>query len=510
MRKNRVSVDFNLKFENITDLNPSFAAADVAIAYAGRNRNISCISKDVFDKAIPSLKNCPLVGRYDADKDDFGSHDIRVTKNANGEFIIANATVPFGVIPESSNIRWETVTEEDGTQREYLYCTVILWKRQYGYDCLAKQDTWNQSMEIEVNSYVIDQDGYCVIEDMIFEALCILGNGVEPCFESASVQMTSAPAVADYREQFSAMLQEFRAFTTDNPVLFNLGMANNHEEGKNNLDKEKMLEILAEFGLTMDTIPFESADDMDEATFRAKLNEVKAGKPMPESFSATYRQKREAIANALDSVVVKDSNGNVVSETYYWVDDFDDTYAYVEKYTWTVNDSNQEYGRMGYTFDQTALTATVTNTFEKMVRQWLTMEENEKLQQSRNAFEVLTQEFEGYKKDYSVKNDEVEELRSFKQNALKQNHAAEMDAVLAEFEEQLGTNEEFSALKDRAYEFDTADSLRKECFVIVGKSAVGNNKFSKKPSTGAVKVPLSTDTKGADVVYAELFERFCV
>ncbi len=52
-----------------------------------------------------------------------------------------------------------------------------------------------------------------------------------------------------------------------------------------------------------------------------------------QSFSATYRQKREALSNALDSEIVKDGAGNVVSETYYWVDDFDDSYVFVERNT---------------------------------------------------------------------------------------------------------------------------------------------------------------------------------
>ena len=76
----------------ISDINPSFALAKVAIAYAGRNRNYTSISKEVFEKAIPSLFNCPLVGRYDPELDDFGSHDIRIVQTDDGGFEIVATT----------------------------------------------------------------------------------------------------------------------------------------------------------------------------------------------------------------------------------------------------------------------------------------------------------------------------------------------------------------------------------------------------------------------------------
>lgn len=510
MNKQKIGVDFSLKFENIVDLNPSFAAARVAIAYHGRNRNFSSISKETFEKALPSLKNVPLVGRYDEEQDDFGSHDIKVKKDKDGDYVVVNATVPFGVVPESSQFGWELVSEEDGAQHEYLFCDVILWKRQNGYERLAQQDVWHQSMEIGVNSYTVDKDGYCVIDDFDFEALCLLSDTVEPCFESASVQMNTPTAVANYKAQFSEMLSELKAFAFECPEKFEFITAS--KEGNNTLNDEMKNAIVAEYGLTMDELTFEIGDDMDEAAFRAELDKMKASAQEPEvqSFSATYRQKREALNNALDPVIVKDSAGKVVSETYTWVEDFDDTYVYVERVTYTANDWDDKYGRLPYSFDDVTLTATITGEFEEMVQQWLTLEENEKLQQSRNAFELLSQEYEEYKSSHQTSDEDVKALKEFQNNAIKMNHQAEIDAVLEDFEEKLGKNEEFMVLKEnnceKAYSYETADELRKECYMIAGKASVGT--FSKKP-VSTVRIPVAGSVAtGNEGRYGDLFEKF--
>ena len=48
-------------------------------------------------------------------------------------------------------------------------------------------------------------------------------------------------------------------------------------------------------------------------------------------FLPTYKQKREALSNTLDSNIVRDANGNIVEETYYYVNDFTDEEVFVEK-----------------------------------------------------------------------------------------------------------------------------------------------------------------------------------
>ena len=492
MSEHRINIDFDMKFDDISDLNPSFASARVAIAYPGRNRNYSDISKEVFEAALPSLANCPIVGRYDEEAQDFGGHDIRVKVDDDDNISIETATVPFGVVPETMDAAWVDVTEADGTVRPYLYCNAILWKRQPGYECLAAQGTWHQSMEISVNSYVIDKDGYCVIEDMTFEALTILGRSVEPCFESASVQLATPQAVSNYKAQFSMMMSELRHYR----LLGSKG-------GEIGLTDEKKNEILTKFGLTTEDIAFD-VEGMSEDEFTTKVSELAVDKQgTVESFSATYRQKREAISNALEPVVTRDSAGKLLSEVYYYVEDFDDTHVFVERYTYTADDTETKYGRMSYTFDVASNTATITGEFEEMVLQWLTLEENAELEQSRNAFELLQTEFEDYKKDHEHTNTEFNELHQFKVDTLAEYHKAMVDEVLEQFS-CLFENDEFKALLEHAYDFEDMDELRKECYAIKGKLDMANPKFNKRPQS-VVRVGVPDNAEPPADLYGGLF-----
>lgn len=511
MKTKKIGIDFDLKFQDITDLNPSFAAARVAIAYPGRNRNRSDISAEVFEKALPSLANCPLVGHFDAEAQDFGSHDIRVKINDEGGVSVEAATTPFGVVPETMNAEWVDVTEADGTVRPYLYCDVILWKRQPGYECLASQESWHQSMEINVSQYRIDKDGYCVIEDMTFEALCILGNTVEPCFESASVQIGTQAAVTGYAAQFSLMMEELRGYYS---------AVKNNEGREDGLNESKKLEILAKYGLKLEDISFEVTEDMSEEAFEAKVAEVaqlaaKGGEPAEgggsadngeeRTFSATYNQKRDALRNVLDPEYVRDANGNVVNEVYFYLCDFDDQYVFVERDEWSADNFEETHGRFGYEFDETNLTAKLTTEFEKMILQWLTEDENAKLEQSRNAFEALTKEFGEYRESHSHDNAAYEELNSFKMSSLAAEHKARVDEILERFGD-MAENEEFKALSEKAYDYEDLGDLEKECYAIKGKLVMNFAKTPKK--TGAPKVPVDPAEPMKNELYGGLFAKY--
>lgn len=511
MKTKKIGIDFDLKFQALTDLNPSFAAARVAIAYPGRNRNRSDISAEVFEKALPSLANVPLVGHFDAETQDFGGHDIRVKIDDEGGVKVEAATTPFGVVPETMNAEWVDVTEADGTVRPYLFCDVLLWKRQPGYKCLASQESWHQSMEINVDQYYIDKDGYCVIEDMYFEALCILGNTVEPCFESASVQIGAQAAVTGYAEQFSLMMEELRGYYS---------AIKHNEGGEDGLTESKKLEILAKYGLKLEDISFEVTEDMTEEAFEAKVAEMaqpagEGGDPAEgadpaneggeQTFSATYNQKRDALRNALDPEYTRDGAGNIVKEVYFYLCDFDEKFVFVERDEWTQDDFEETHGRFGYEFDEATMTATLTTEFEKMILQWLTEEENAKLEQSRNAFETLTKEFSEYKDSHSHDNAAYEELNNFKMSALAAEHKVQVDEVLERFAE-LGESEEFKVLAEKAYDFEDLSDLEKECYAIKGKLAMN---FAKAPKKAAApKAPLSPEPVAKDELYGGLFAKY--
>ena len=67
-----------------------------------------------------------------------------------------NECIPFGTIPESSNLQLEEVLEPDGeTTNTYLTCQIILWTGRFNIMDAAYNDSiyFNQSCELSINDY---------------------------------------------------------------------------------------------------------------------------------------------------------------------------------------------------------------------------------------------------------------------------------------------------------------------------------------------------------------------
>lgn len=207
MEGKKLRYEINSRIETFADMEDSvFAPARIMIGYCGDNRNYSNISEEVFINA--PIQNIPVVAKFYSDKNDFGGHDIKVIENEDGVDIIS-ATVPFGLVPESAK-QWFTEELVDGEMKKCFWTECLLWKRQYGYQKIAEAKTVNHSMEIDVSEYTERSDGYCVIDKMKFEALCLLGEDVEPCFENSRLELFS---VDNFDKQFTEMLEQYKAYS---------------------------------------------------------------------------------------------------------------------------------------------------------------------------------------------------------------------------------------------------------------------------------------------------------
>lgn len=203
------------KIENFERVNSQFAKVKIYVMYTGKNRNHTDISKQVVENALYSLKNIPVVGEWKEEKNNFGGHGGKLELSDEGiEWI--ETTKPYGVVPSDTEIRWEKVREKDGiTENEYLTCTAYLWYRRYPELEKVLNDGANQSMEIQVNEYHEDDNGYFVFDEMEFSALCILGkdsnpeNNVEPCFEGAKITNYSLDKDS-FKLEFAEMVKELK------------------------------------------------------------------------------------------------------------------------------------------------------------------------------------------------------------------------------------------------------------------------------------------------------------
>lgn len=471
MDSEKISLLSNMKFSSFEKVNDNFLKAKCYVMALGKNRNKSYFEKENVDRAYPTLAFAPVIAHLMVDENGvyhLGGHDYKIDLN---DFKLKSQCVPFGVALPSESPVYEEVTEPDGTIATYLTCEVILWIGRYPELANAFYDEnifTSQSMEIFYSlCKPLEEDPvYSNIIDFSFDALCMLQKSddekfnKEPCFPSSSI----VPITYSIdKTEFSSLMNELKE------ELSTYFEKINSEKGGKTLDKK--LEILQKFGKTVEELDF-SIEDMTEEELASKMEELFGEKTSePVAFSATYKQKRQALSNALDPIIVKDSDGNYVEETYFYVEDFSDEYVFVEKSYWSKDNYDCKFGRFAYTFDEATLTATLTSEFEEMVKVWLTLEEKANLDKERSEFETkynaLNEEFSAYKSEHSFLDSEFNSLKEYQENKEMEERQRAEEALFAEYESKIGTTNEFKELKEKSSEY-SLDALKKECLCIVG------------------------------------------
>ncbi len=477
MNLEKVSLLSPLKFSSFEKINENFLKAKCYVMALGKNVNRSYFEKENVDKAYHTLAYVPVIGHLMVDENGvyhLGGHDYKIDLN---DFKLKSQCVPFGVALPSESPLYEDVTNDDGTTSTYLTCEVILWIGRYPElaESFYNESVFTgQSMEIFYSKYepLKDDPVYTNIIDFSFDALCMLQKSddekfnVEPCFPKASI----VPITYSIdKQEFSSLMNELKKELN---LYFN---KDNSDKGGKTLDKK--LEILQKFNKTIEDLDF-SIDEMSEEELLTKMEELFGEKENePIEFSATYKQKRQALSNALDPIIVKDADGNYVEETYFYIEDFSDEYVFVERDHWTASDYDCKYGRYSYTFDEATLTATLTSDFEEMVKVWLTLEEKAKLDEERanyeTKYETLEKEFSDYKAEHSYFNAEFEELKSYKESKEIEERQNAEEELFAKYKETIGETEEFKSLMEKSAEF-SLDELKKECLCIVGMYSMTN------------------------------------
>lgn len=467
--------------------NSSFDTGVLEIAYHGKNRNGSSISKEVFEKCAETMYNCPIVCNYDRDTDSIGGHDMGFKYDDDGNIKLINMTTPVGVIPESSKYFWKTVTEEDGTEKEYLCADVLIWKRQEAYEKIKKDGITGHSMEITVKDGR-KVDGVYVIDDFEFTAFCLLGEDHEPCFESSSLEMFSLRDIKTQMEQMMSELKMYEATNLSDGGLHN----NNHTEGGNVLDEK--IALINEYGLDVEYIEFEF-EGLSIEELRQRLDAI-VEKP---KFELT-RQIGEEIRRAVSDERVERPWG---CEPRYCVFDFD-----VENMMVYCFDAKEQMRLYGFTFSMDGDSVVVD--FESKKRMKIAVVEfNE-----GDADQHIADVFENAEKCFSENNtswsekyqaasdtiesmtDELESLRSFKAEADAAAYAAARDEIFAQFEDLSGV-EEFEVLRNYEGELDL-DTLAEKCYAIRGRQAAPAKftKEQKQPKLIVEKRPIEGDEYG--------------
>ncbi len=433
-----------------------------------------------------------------------GGHDVKLDIST---LSLKSLCVPFGVAIPGEIPIYEDVIEEDGSVSTYLVSDIVLWIGRYPELAEAIYDEnvyFGQSMEVLFsNSEPLKNDpSYTDIIDFSFDALCLLNKSddpkfnVEPCFPSASVKPITYSLNKD---EFSSLMSEMKE-----QLKFCINNFNDNEGGKK-LDEKNM--ILQKYNKTIEELDF-SIEDIPLEEFENKMEEL-FGEKKVTSFSATYREKRDALNDALEPITNVDAAGNLVDETYFWIEDFSDEYVFVERGFWSKTDYETKYGRFSYTFDESNMTATISGEFEEMVKVWLTLDEKVKLDQERANYELVASEFEEYKQEHKYSNGDYEILDTYKAKKESDERKVAETNVFTAYEHKIGNTNEFNELKKEAGSY-TIDGLKKECIYIIGlySADMEESTPSENKTNETIKFSVDDDSKGEDKPYGGLIERY--
>ena len=186
-------------------INSNLGRVKVMVCHTGKNLNYSKFSKESLEKALHSLEGIPLVGEWKENDEDFGGHGGKIEISDEG-FKYVETTRPYGFIPfgELANIRFETIMDKDGiNEKEWLIADAYIWYKKYPEVEKLFEGNNNQSMEISVENYAYDEDGYLDITEFSFDACCILGNFVDPAMSGSKIS-----GYSDFKAEFQVMLNE--------------------------------------------------------------------------------------------------------------------------------------------------------------------------------------------------------------------------------------------------------------------------------------------------------------
>lgn len=493
---------YSSSLSSLCEINSSFDTGVLRIAYTGKNRNGSSISKDAFESCIKTMYNCPIVCRYDRDTDSIGGHDMELVSTKDGDMRIVNCTMPVGVVPESSKYFWEIVEEDDGAEHEYLCAEVLIWKRQEAYQKIKEDGVVGHSMEITIKDGEM-KDGVFEIYDFEFTAFCLLGDAHEPCFESSAIGMFSLDALKVQMEEMMSELKE----------TYSLILPRSEVEDKSNIPTEGGEEVLdekialaAEYGHEISALEF-SVEELSIDELRAKFEEMK--NPVVEDAVETFElnsQICEEIRYAVEAETIERSWGKMPR---YSVVDYDADLKMVYCF-----DADDHWKLYGFSFSMNGDAVVVDfETKKRMKFAIVEFDDGEQVMPFDQIFEDITAQYTANDTKWSEKyqaasdtietmNNELDSLRQFKTDTEVAAAQVARDEIFAQFEDLDGV-EEFESLRENCAQFDL-DILEEKCYAIRGRNG-SVAKFAKKPDAPKLKVER---TEPEDRVYGGLFEMY--
>lgn len=542
----RYPISFTKKNEYETS---DFRFIDVYIdvMHTGANRNRTSFTKDTINKAISSIANMPILGyvvdELDDEEKDFKGHEheLRVTDN-DVKYMYAGQA--YGVIPESCNPRWIIKDDGTGTEREYLRVDGLIWTK-FGdpVDIFTRDVTKNHSVELTDMVYgPKDRDGNTPVSSFKFDGFCILSTTdpkIQPAMTGSCI--TAQFSVDDITSQIRERLYEYQALQqnysaqNESPSDEEKGDIKPMNENEKNttvaentvVDNPETVTPPAENAVqepdvqTTENTTSAEGEGETPAAENTVTNENE-GEPAPTENTALATEGEPAGAQEFTLTIMQltDEVSSILAEQKtpskwdpeymvprYWMNDIQDNEVIVMDYS--------TYKLMGipYSMNGDNVVLDFENAKRKKVS-YADWDEGEVMPGTIAAFTTLTNKIVELSDSFTKAANEVSEIKP-KLEAYQQAEAeaiaaadkAKRDELFSIMDEKLGTNEEYTALKENK-EISYAD-LETKCYALVGRRSA---EFSYVPNTnnkGTVRFGVGGTQNGSDnAVYGGLMEHY--
>lgn len=498
----------NASFSDIKEVNPSFASGSLKVMYLGANRNGSFFSREAVEKALPTLKNVPIVCHWDDEAGEIGGHDVDVVADGDGNLRLKNLTEPCGVVPDHAQFRFVSEADESGEDHVYLVVDgVLLWKRQDVYRHIVKdlEGKVKHSMEITVRDGATDSSGYYNVHNFEFTALCLLEN-CEPCFQGSELELFSAKNFKNRMEEMMFELKEcMKEFAPSNE-----DENKNHYsmEGGEEVLEEKM-KLVADYGIDIDTLDF-CIDDftVEELTekFEAMKSEENTGDNAAENFELSGNLFEE-IRTSLAAVTVTREWGE--SSRYCYVDCDMET---AEVYVWDTED----WLLYGFPYSMNGDKVVIDFACKKRKKYAIVdFDDGEQESPFAGVFNAMSEKiheaaeleekFTAVSKEASDAQAELSALRKFKEDAERAEANEKRNEILGRFDDLSGI-EAFEALKSESEKYSLED-LEEKCYAIRGRNG-SVAKFSVESGQVRIVVPRNEKTDSDADPYGGVVEKY--
>lgn len=478
MNQNIYSLPVTFSVENeISDGDNRFIEVFIDVLHLGRNLNGSVFSQDVVDANIDTIKNTPILGfvqvKSDGEKD-FKGHEYTIKRTVNGVEQVYSGSA-YGVVPESYDAQWVDKMCDDGEMRTFLRVKGLLWTKFSDSTEIVMRDIIKQhSMELYPNSIEghEDDNGDFVFDKFSFDGCCILSDDVQPAMINSCVEVNYS--VSDFVKNLQDELNDkFAVFTK-------LIDKQNEQGGVKNMPEDIKNDEMIE-----DVNP----------DFSEQASDSEENKPASD-FASTMMQQFEDISHIVSSQeIVKDKWG-YDAPRYYAVDIQDNEVIVVD-----AKDNYNYYG-IPYTIDGDKPVLDFACGTRKKVR-YENYEDGVVAPAGAFSFgeyissikENASEKIEKVEAEYSQVKSELDEIKPKYDEyvaAEAEREVAEInaakDAKFAEYEDVLGDNAEFAAIKEKREEL-SVDEIEKECAVLYVKTTrAAKINFSKNSNAAVIGI----------------------